>query len=331
MRRIIEDLIIRFFNKYSVVRLTYSLKTKETLQLPYFSSYLVKNLIETMDVYRPLIEAQDSHMQGRVIFRAIKTSKGTPLYPVHSRNEGCTPYIKPNKSYSTEIIVISENLGFMDEIVANPYTSFKTPHGEVEFELLGMHIHAQPPTYTSNVDSGKVLRVDVQTPLLLSSELTMPLRIRRVLHGTLRHFRLSVSPGLLAASILGEIAEYVGVTGEETWRIQYLTSRYFDALIEEVYLKLMAETVTIEKNSAGDYKVARGVKGQLAYKPVKETCGEAFVKLLWLATLIGVGDGREVGFGEISLTVEDTEKAGSSPLETRNAGLSAEKSERQAC
>jgi len=156
---------------------------------------------------------------------------------------------------------------------------------------------------TAGVEAGKPFKLTIHTPLLLPSKLMTPppLSTSKLVASLKGGYRLLPTPSYLLAAAC---REWIGVVrGErvEEHIAPYVMGRLADITIYELDANTKPVTTVYGRDEKGNLRLARGPVGYVIYKLETKKLVKAVDKLLALATRIGLGKSRSIGFGEIEV------------------------------
>jgi len=156
---------------------------------------------------------------------------------------------------------------------------------------------------TAGVEAGKPFKLTMHTPLLLPSKLMTPppLSTSKLVASLKGGYRLLPTPSYVLAAAC---REWIGVVrGErvEEHIAPYVIGRLADITIYELDANTKPVTTVYGRDEKGNLRLARGPVGYVIYKLEAKKLAKAVDKLLALATRIGLGKSRSIGFGEIEV------------------------------
>jgi len=179
----------------------------------------------------------------------------------------------------------------------------------VEFHGLKLRVATRGATIesvediTAGVEAGKPFKLTIHTPLLLPSKLMTPppLSTSKLAASLKGGYRLLPTPSYVLAAAC---REWIGVVRGE--RVEghiapYVIGRLADITIYELDANTKPVTTVYGRDEKGNLRLARGPIGYVIYKLETKKLAKAVDKLLALATRIGLGKSRSIGFGEIEV------------------------------
>ncbi|WP_228009358.1 CRISPR system precrRNA processing endoribonuclease RAMP protein Cas6 [Fervidicoccus fontis] len=298
MLKKVNAIVEEFLRTRSLIRISYRVKSRDFIMLPPLSSNLLKAAVASSEDLRDIWEMYaESKRPRKVLYKALRLpGSGGRLIALEGK-KGLL-HMDPDKFYEAEIVLISDSNALMSYL-PKPYVSVKTPYGEVELEVTTIDIIREVPASTA----GSV-RVRFLTPTILSKKIATPPWLSKRASALKDSYSLLPTPGLLAGSVLKNLLEHLGEIGKKDQRVPYMALRFFDLFVEEVDHELKPVTVLLGKDDKGNMRRGRGTIGWINYRAMNEGVARAFVRLLKIAEIVGVGKSRGIGLGEISLSLD---------------------------
>ncbi|PNV81156.1 MAG: hypothetical protein C0179_04160 [Fervidicoccus sp.] len=298
MLKKVNAIVEEFLRTRSLIRISYRVKSRDFIMLPPLSSNLLKAAVASSEDLRDIWEMYaESKRPRKVLYKALRLpGSGGRLVALEGK-KGLL-HMDPDKFYEAEIVLISDSNALMSYL-PKPYVSVKTPYGEVELEVTTIDIIREIPASTA----GSV-RVRFLTPTILSKKIATPPWLSKRASALKDSYSLLPTPGLLAGSVLKNLLEHLGEIGKKDQRVPYMALRFFDLFVEEVDHELKPVTVLLGKDDKGNMRRGRGIIGWINYRAMNEGVARAFVRLLKIAEIVGVGKSRGIGLGEISLFLD---------------------------
>jgi len=163
---------------------------------------------------------------------------------------------------------------------------------------------------TLDLGQTRFLGVRLHTPTLLSTKLMTPphLRPSKLVERIEDLHRLAVTPAYIcsaATTLWLALAKDINPAQSPT---PYHVGRACDITIGEVDVQIKPETVTYDREE-GRTKRVREVTGYIVYKILTPRITQTLDKILALATRLGIGRSRSIGFGEIEVKPKTPKKA----------------------
>ncbi|MGB9831533.1 MAG: CRISPR system precrRNA processing endoribonuclease RAMP protein Cas6 [Fervidicoccus fontis] len=298
MLKKVNAIVEEFLRTRSLIRISYRVKSRDFIMLPPLSSNLLKAAVASSEDLRDIWEMYaESKRPRKVLYKALRLpGSGGRLVALEGKRG--LLHMDPDKFYEAEIVLISDSNALMSYL-PKPYVSVKTPYGEVELEVTTIDIIREIPASTA----GSV-RVRFLTPAILSKKIATPPWLSKRASALKDSYSLLPTPGLLAGSVLKNLLEHLGEIGKKDQRVPYMALRFFDLFVEEVDHELKPVTVLLGKDDKGNMRRGRGIIGWINYRAMNEGVAGAFIRLLKIAEIVGVGKSRGIGLGEISLFLD---------------------------
>ena len=152
----------------------------------------------------------------------------------------------------------------------------------------------------SNAVSRGPFKLIIETPLILSTKVMTPPRLRgnKVIEETRDAYRLLPTPSYIL-SYAARLVMGLG-KGPPDPKVQYMVGRLADVMVSEIDYNVKPETA-LYSGKKGKFLKVRGVKGYVAYQILNERFKRISSKLLAIAELMGLGKSRSIGFGRVRI------------------------------
>ncbi len=269
--------------------------------LPPLSSKVVKYVIERWGP-RCLAELLSRGPGGRkpVFVSMLYRADGRPLY---SRWGAAGPLAVAAGEPLRARVAAALPPECADELVEGaPSGRFDTPYGAFEVEPAGAEVVALREPLEGLGEPTGVLRLAARTPVVLTSKVLWggdPQLARRVP----RLHRLLPSPDVVVAAALRLWNEVVPPELRFYWRDGGNADVHMVASAAAVYMAeldydVRPETVVVGR-AGGRLRLARGWRGWVVYRVAGRRLARLLTRVLWLATVLGLGRSRGVGLGDV--------------------------------
>ncbi len=276
----------------SLVR--FALIPLEDVVLPPFTSTVMKAIMLRAECMEQLAWLYRLREASRPItVRVLKTQDGRPLYTVTgSRGELAVRrgekligevgfHVLPE---STPIFPESECLGETVRLGGAAFRVFTLEADTAEVSSLGL----SPP---------ERIVVELVTPTAIPIKLLASSLSRRLVNSA-KAYRLLPTPGYILGEAARQMALTVmGSTPEEAARAGRRVALLMDPLVAEVDFNLRPVTAVYARR-----KRVRGVVGRLVLEPLSARIAPQVWGLLRLASFLGLGKSRALGFGEVKVS-----------------------------
>ncbi len=285
-----------------LVTLKFKLHFKSNVILPPFTSRITKFILYSSNCLRGLRKLYESRSKFRpVTLSTLYTLAGKPLYKRGGRNQ---PILAREGMVLTAYIAyfvrgeipLGNAIYECEGSVGEPFSNIEFSTWEVEVASLS--------SLSLGLDKGNIIRVDFETPLVMSTKIMTPppLRANPIIRKTPNEYRLLPTPGYVAASAMRVWLGVVHGVNPDDYHAPYGVGRLADIFMPEVDYRLRPVTVVYGRDSLGRLKKIRGVVGYASYALRSRKIAVTLDKLLALATRIGLGKNRSIGFGKITVT-----------------------------
>lgn len=304
MLKKIESIVESFIHENSIVKLTFLVRSKKLIILPPLSSELMKGASAETEELHDIWEFYNSSKRPRmVVFKALRI-QGSKKRLLVTDGEGKNGilHLDPEKTYEAEVVLLTKNNSVL-KILSTPSITATTPYGEVDLELTSATIFKE-----ASPQKADAVKVEFLTPASISKKLAVPPWLSKKTSSLGGSYSLFPTSGLIAASVLKEILEYMGAIGTKDERIPYMALRFFDIFVREIDYNIAPVTVLLGKDSKGRMRKARGIAGWVLYTPMNEKVAGTFSRLIKMGELLGVGKSRAIGLGEISASFLNSTK-----------------------
>lgn len=281
----------------------------EVLRLPPLSSRILKTLIETEVVLRPLKKHVESREKYKPLFISNLSAGGQRLYASSQRSR--RSIINPGETLWGRIaaVVPAEAVDEINmDVAGSQGSSFRTPFGEMRIEIPEVRVVASIEVLKQDLERG--FAIYFHTPALLSPKLMIPPleSWRRRYEGLKVGYTTLPIPGLILAYSLRLLAaaypNHPAVSkhiGRDPDKAAFKTALLGTVFTETIHHRIWPETVIIGRDGEGKLRKARGFRGMVALNIRHRGVREAASYSLALAEKLGLGRGRGMGLGEIEV------------------------------
>ncbi len=270
--------------------------------LPPFTSRTWKSVLWRSkclsDVYK-LYESRERFKP--VTIRVLKTTSGRPLYRVA---DGRDRPITVSRGHE-----LLAELGFAGNNVFQTITSAVTCSEEVDVEYARFIIEPidleTRMVHTLNYEDFERVVIDIVTPMTISTKIMSPPvraeKLSTIISRTREAYRLLPTPSYILSQAAREWIALIRGSEPNTDPIPYAIGRLADVMVAEVHFDLKPTTVLYGKENGKEARV-RGVRGRIVLEPLNSSIKPAIHRLLTLASYIGLGKSRSIGFGEVRVS-----------------------------
>ena len=282
-----------------VFKITLVLNPLQNVILPTPSSKVIKNLISSDQLFpslKPLVFSRDKYkplfisnlgLNGkRIIDRNREINANTPLKATISFSN-----VDPSS-------LISET---------GREGKFSTPYGEFYVSVDNVEIvdiNELNQEVEKNLD--KNINVVFKSPALLSSKLLLPPSIKERFEDIDVGLSTLPSVGLISAHAYNIYCNVIGK--KEIENRAFKVGVLSNALSRVVGYNLRPVTASIGEDSKGRPRNTRGVIGWIKFDIPYERLKRRVLKYLIVASYLGIGRSRGIGFGEIEVSFRPREE-----------------------
>jgi hypothetical protein len=155
----------------------------------------------------------------------------------------------------------------------------------------------------AGIARGRPFKLLIHTPLLLSPKIMTPppLSSSKLVSTIKPGYRLLPTPSYIMAAACREWLGLVKGERVEGHIAPYILGRLADITFYEVDLNIKPTTIIYGRDETDKLQLVKGVTGYIAYTLTTKKLEKITNKLLALATRIGLGKSRSIGFGEIEI------------------------------
>jgi CRISPR-associated endoribonuclease Cas6 len=283
-----------------VVSLEFIMEAEALQVLPPFTSLVVKHAVYTLDclsMVKGLYESRRSYRP--VTIEPLRTLNGRYLFKRFGRSGLLVA--RQGEVYTARISLFTREDPWKyavgcDTRMKEPYDKLRLMLREVQVEELS--------SLSAGIEFRKPFTIHIRTPMLLSVKLMAPYSLRQlsVIRRAPNNYRLLPTPGYIAASLLKTWMGLVLEREVDTSLEPYALGRITDPLASEMNVRIRPITVSIGKTSRGTPRKVRGVTGDITLVVYSRRLALTLDKLLALASRLGTGKNRSVGFGLIEVS-----------------------------
>ncbi|MEB3860426.1 MAG: CRISPR system precrRNA processing endoribonuclease RAMP protein Cas6 [Desulfurococcales archaeon] len=285
--------------------------------LPPFTSRVMKAVLLKASCLQGLSAMYSGRSVGKpVTIRVLKTLKGRPLYKTTA---GPSHVFKVRRGD-----VLVGEVGFYGGPGPPPLDMVSCSGEEVDIGYASFSLETLEAEVNSLESLGEWhdrIVVDIVTPLTITARLLAPPGLRPLLKGKPKAYRLLAAPGYIIGQAVREWAMVAsGMDPVRSLRLARRVALYAELLVEEVDFRLRPVTAIYGRSDNGDLLKVRGITGSIVLEPLDEDIGLVAWKALRLASFLGLGKSRSIGFGEIVVSPGRAgASAGSQPLGERSS------------
>jgi hypothetical protein len=155
----------------------------------------------------------------------------------------------------------------------------------------------------AGIARGKPFKLVIHTPLLLPTKIMTPppLTSSKLVSSIKPGYRLLPTPSYIMAAACREWLGLVKGERVEGHIAPYVVGRLADIAFYEVDINIRPTTTVYGRDERDRLQLVRGVTGYIAYTITTRRLEKTANKLLALATRIGLGKSRSIGFGEVEV------------------------------
>jgi len=270
----------------------------EPLVLPHMSSRLLKYVVAESPCFQPIRDIVLSKAAFKPVTLSALRRGAARIYT----RAGRTPYIaRAGEILEGRIAIYTRGTPSLSWLLGCSET-IKYLGSKLRVATLKAVVE-RVEDITAGVEAGKPFKLAIHTPLLLPSKLMTPppLSTTKFAESLKGGYKLLPTPSYLLAAAC---REWIGVVrGEqvEGHPAPYVVGRLADIAIHELDANIKPVTAVYGRDRKGNLRLARGPVGHVVYKLEAKKLAKAVDKLLALATRIGLGKSRSIGFGEVEV------------------------------
>ncbi|MCE4619153.1 MAG: CRISPR system precrRNA processing endoribonuclease RAMP protein Cas6 [Desulfurococcales archaeon] len=287
-----------------IIKLKIRFRFESDTILPPFTSKLTKTLIYSADCFKELRR----HYELRKKFRPVTLStlhylSGRSVYKKESSKDGDKPLVaKRDMVLEAYISYYTSKDPFDLGEVFGCSGNLPSPFEKVVFSVDEAMVE-KVDLISTGLPNASAFRVEFKTPLIMSTKVMTPPfpKIKTILDKTPNEYRLLPTPAYIAASAMRLWLAIVKGVDPDEYFTPYAIGRLADVLLPEINYRLKPVTVIYGRDEAGRLRKIRGVEGYVVYKINSRKLALTLDKLLGLASRLGLGKNRSIGFGEIKV------------------------------
>jgi len=285
-----------------IVRLRVRFRFEEDTILPPFTSKLTKTLIYSSDCFKALRRRYESRRKFRpVTLSTLHYLSGRSIY---KKENGSNKPLLAKRGMILEAHIAhytSKDPFDLGETFGCSGT-LPPPFENVVFSV-DEAIVEQLDLISSGLQDAQAVKIDFKTPLIVSTKVMTPPfpKIKTILEKVPNEYRLLPTPAYIAASAMRLWLAIVKGVDPDEYFTPYAIGRLADVLLPEINYKLRPVTVIYGRDEAGRLRKIRGVEGYVTYKINSRKLAITLDRLLGLASRLGLGKNRSIGFGEIKV------------------------------
>ncbi len=235
--------------------------------------------------------------------RPFKPLQITPLFldgrPLISFRVGGPPiYVRGGTQLYGRVSAVVGDCGVIDEFTSLSGV-FETPYGRFRVDVGGVEV-----VKVSSLTLGlsKRFAVEFVTPTIITCKHMLPTSLRHKARKLAEGHRLIPQPSFIFSYLLklwnSVVEPKERIPNESAGDLEaYKLGRLADVTVVEVDYRLRPVTVLIGRDSKGRLRTTRAFKGWVTYECLTNKLLNTYDKLLALATHLGVGRSRGIGFG----------------------------------
>ncbi|MCX8185029.1 MAG: CRISPR system precrRNA processing endoribonuclease RAMP protein Cas6 [Sulfolobales archaeon] len=221
--------------------------------------------------------------------------------------------LKAGKTYSGRVTIVDSSTEFIERVNKLGLDSFVCDSVYGVFHISISEIEVTPLEKV-DMELPKVFKVVFNTPTILNSKLMSPPPLADKVAAT---HKLIPQPSFIFSHLLRFWNTYAPPEhklGKPSEWAPYLLGRMADISLVELDYRVRAVTAIVGKDDRGRLRKSRGFVGWVIYESKANKKLHSIVsKLLALASLVGVGRSRGIGFGHVSIEIP------SKPVEERES------------
>lgn len=297
-----------------LVRVNLGLRVVRDSILPPLSSKVVKYMIDSGALFTPLRALSSSRDQYKPIFiSCLYGENGRRLYRVGSGDN--VLYVRGgSRLFSRVSAYVSKD--DLDDIVGFSGGVINTPYGVFDVVVESVEVVGDLASLYLDLSGGVLLRF--VTPAVLSPKVMIP-PVKSIMD---RYSKIRVGtatlpiPGILfsyALRLWNRIAPEslrLSRPNDKDDIYSYRIAVMGTALTEIIGHRIRPVTVMIGRDSSGRIRKARGFTGYVEMNIHHKATRKAMERSLALANYLGIGRGRGIGLGEISVLPRKRGEAG---------------------
>ena len=297
IRQIFESILSDISGYLITIKL--SLTPLSDLILPPMSSKLLKYIVLSSSCFEDIRGFARSHASFKPITLYTLRRGGRRLY---STTESRSPMvIRVGEVLEGRIAVYARN-PFSLSSLSGCEDVVEFHNSRIAVSVTGASIE-NVESLNAGIEVGKPFKLVIHTPLLLSPKLMTPppLSTSKLVKSIKPGYRLLPTPSYIMSAACGEWLGLIRGVRVKDNIAPYVVGRLSDVAFYEVDLNIEPKTVVYGRDEKGNLRLVRGVIGYVAYTLTTPKLEKIANKLLALATRIGLGKSRSIGFGEVEV------------------------------
>ena len=287
-------------SKSLVVRLDYQVVPEHDVVLPPLSSKVMKYAVLSKQLL-PLEEV-DSLVRSR--------DKNKPLFMSNLKLGG-----RALVSEGKEITVkagspLMGTLGFLHRGELDPgeipwEKKVETPYGTFSFSLSGIQVLEVDSLVSSKEEVQGNILLKFVSPAIMSSKAFIPPSLKERFRRFKSGYLLLPPIGLVLGYAYKTYCSALSMVDSQHCEVNtYRYSVLFTGLSSVFGFRLRPVTVVVGNDNKGNLRKTRGVTGWVEFDIVHPKYKAKALKFLKVASFLGLGKSRGIGFGEVEVTVK---------------------------
>ncbi len=270
--------------------------------LPPFTSRVQKLLVHTAPCMAGVLQLYKSRSSFRPVrLTVLRGPSGRRLYQTLQAGRPAGPplRVRGGETLSGSISIYTRGDPFRLAGELGGCTGrLPSPLDRLGFEVEGLSVE-RARSLSAGVSSGRV-ELRIHTPLLVDTRVMAPPPLRRTRLLRFRQaYRLLPTPAYVVAAAARLWQALAGAEIHQVVRAGYVAGRLADAMVAEVDYRLRPTTALYSGGPQGEARAARGPTGWVVYEVLNPRLAPLLDRLLGLASRMGLGKSRSVGFGEV--------------------------------
>lgn len=287
-----------------VVTLTLRFTVHRDTILPPFTSRVLKTLLQREECLEPFRRLYESRRSFKPVRLSVLRAGERVLYQTEERAQRGPLTSRAGDSLEGSIAAYTRGDPFqLATQAAGCSGRLPPPLDGLTFEAVEARVESVS-TLTAGITGGEPFKLVIRTPLLIDTKLMTPppLQGRKVVK-TRQAYRLLPTPSYIASAATRlwlATAKNIEDLAAEAW-IAYAVGRLSDVLVAEIDYKIRPVTVIYGRDDNKKLRKPRGPVGYIIYKTLNPRLAPILDKTLALASRLGLGKSRSIGFGEITI------------------------------
>ncbi len=272
--------------------------------LPPFTSRITKLLLYSSSCFERIRKLYESKRSFRpVTLSTLHSVRGKPVFKIE--RDGDKPIrVRGGWVLATYITYYEREGSALSHLLYDCSGTLKEPFNSISYSIWELEVE-RLDDLSIGLDKDDVFGLEFKTPLVMSTKIMTPLSLRsnKLIRKTPNEYRLLPTPAYVASSAMrGWLGVVKGVNPDE-YHAPYGIGRLADIFMPEMDYRLKPVTVVYGRDQYDRLRKIRGVMGYVVYTVRSKRLAATLDKLLALATRLGLGKNRSIGFGEVKVSI----------------------------